>query len=105
MKYELSKPLKLIQGDTITELTIDLESLTLQDLKAAYKVKALFTDSETNRKDESAIISPRLDSNLRIAISWISAIKNDNRITFNDILNLSTKDALCLSEDAIDFLL
>lgn len=98
MEYKLSKPIKTANGETIETLNIDFDELTIQDIKSANKVKKLFDDSQVSTDS----ISPRLDSNLRIALAWISAIKHDNRLSLNDVLSISAKDAMCLSEEALN---
>lgn len=102
MKYELTRQIKLIQGDTLDSLELDFEKLNLQDLKIAKKVKNFFTDNAIGTVDNSAI-SPRMDPNLRIGLAWTAAMKCDKRITINDVLSLSAKDALILSEEALSY--
>lgn len=103
MKYELSRPIKLIQGDTITSLDLNFDNLNLQDIKTAQKVKTFFTDNTMLGTINNENLSPRLDANLRIGLSWTAALKSDARITINDVLSLSAKDALILSEEALTY--
>lgn len=101
VEYTLSKPI-LAKEQKITTLNMDFEALSLSDIKNARKVRAFLCD---DTKDVSAgDLSPRCDSNLRIGLAWIAAIKNDSRLTLNDVLQLSARDALHLSEKALDYL-
>lgn len=97
MKFTLSKPLNLSSGETVSELNLDFSLLTLVDIKNARKVKAFIADNTLGEVDNSTV-SPRLDPDLRIGMAWVSAVKGDKRLTLNDVLLLSAKDALELSE-------
>ncbi len=103
MKYNLERSIQLIQGDTLTELDLDFDRLNLQDLKTAQKVKDFFAPTPTVGGVDNAALSPRLDPNLRIGLAWTAAMKCDKRISINDVLNLSAKDALILSEEALQY--
>lgn len=103
MKFTLSKPITIeaMNGsETISELELDFDSLSLSDIKAAKKIKSLFTESRAGIIDNSTV-SPRMDEDLRIGLSWVAAMKTDSRISYNDILKLNARDALELSEVAL----
>lgn len=102
MKYTLAREIKLIQGDTISDLELDFDKLNLQDIKVAQKVKDFFSERTLGGVDNAAL-SPRLDPNLRIGLAWTAAMKCDKRISINDVLSLSAKDALILSEEALQY--
>lgn len=93
---KLSKPIHLESGETVETLSLDFDSLALIDIKNARKVKALFTDSKD--VDPLAAASPRLDSDLRVALAWVAAVKADKRLKTTDVLQLSALDAMSLSE-------
>lgn len=102
LTFELSKPI-FCQGVEVKALSMDFDSLTVPDIKNARKVRAFLC--EESAKDVSAgKLSPRLDENLRIGLAWIAAMKQDNRLTLNDVLQLSAKDALNLAEESLDYL-
>lgn len=96
----LRKPIITASGESVNELTFAWGELSFGDLKNAYRVKALITGGKGN--DASATISPQLDSDLRIGVSWIAALKGDKRLELNDVLKLSLADTLALSDIAID---
>lgn len=94
----LRKPIKLETGEVIEELNFNWDDLSYADLLSARKVKALVA-----RGSEAATsISPKLDCELRIGIAWIAAMKNNNKLSLNDILKLSLADALELSDSCVD---
>ena len=97
MKYDLYKSIKGSNGDTIDALDLDFQALSYIDIKNARKVKAFISEASLGEVD-NATVSPRLDSDLRIGIAWIAAMKTDKRLAINDVLQLSAKDALTLSE-------
>lgn len=97
MNFDLYKPIRVSTGDTIDSLNLDFQSLSYIDIKNARKVKAFISESNLGEVDNSTV-SPRLDADLRIGIAWIAAMKTDKRISINDVLQLSAKDALTLSE-------
>lgn len=91
-EFELSKP---VNG--VSTLNIDVDELSMADYRSALVVRDLIKvpTKETLVNDT---FTPRADSELRIALAWISAIKNNNKLSINDILSLSAKDGLMLSE-------
>ena len=93
--YKLERELTTISGQQITELHLDFESLSMADLKTAQRISGLVADG-TNIDVIST--SPRLDSNLRIGIAWVAAIKGTKGVQVNDVLAIGLKDAVCLSE-------
>lgn len=103
MKYELKKPLQIETATStleIKELELDFDALSLADMKTANKIKSMIADAALDSIDNSTI-SPRLDSDLRIGISWCAAMKGTKGITFTDVLRLSLADCLQLSEIAL----
>lgn len=99
MKFQLTRPIKLSSGDTVESLDLDFDSLSLVDIKNARKVKALICDM--NGVSDNTSVSPRLDESLRIGLAWIAAMKTDKRLSINDVILLSAKDALVLSEEVL----
>lgn len=98
--FELSKPITLSNGDSVTTLKLDFDLLSLSDLKTAQKIKSFITDTKDEVIDVNKALAPRLDESLRISLAWVAAMKSDKRISLNDVLQLSAKDALLLSEEA-----
>lgn len=103
MQITLLRPITLDNGETVSELNCDIESLSFQDLRVADKVKGFLIDR--NPKVQNASIedkaSPRLDPNVRIGLSWAAAMKSDKRLMLNDVLKLSAKDALIIAEESL----
>ena len=97
-EYKLCKELNTISGQTITELHLDFDALSMADLKTAQRISGMVADASNV---DIMNTSPRLDSNLRIGIAWVAAIKGTKGIQVNDVLTLSLKDAVCLSEIAL----
>lgn len=95
----LHKPILLDNGDSIGELSFDWDALSYADLLNAKRVKALVTQG-TQMMDTP--VSPKLDTDLRIGISWVAAMKHDKRLALNDIMRLSLADALELADCCID---
>ena len=104
MSFELHKPIKLDNGETVTSLELDFEALSLADIRQAQKVKAFYADQQQAGTVSASALSPRLDEGLRIGLAWVAAMKSDRRLLLNDALKLSAKDALLLSEEALPFL-
>lgn len=102
VEFTLSKPI-IAKEQKITTLNMDFDALSLADIKNARKVRSFLCDDTPNDVNAGKL-SPRLDEYLRIGLAWIAALKNDNRLTLNDVLQLSAKDALSLSESALDYL-
>lgn len=98
MNFKLYKPVKLASGDTIESLELVFDSLCLVDIKNARKVKSMVSTVNAMQNES---VSPRLDSDLRIGLAWVAAMKSDNRISINDAVNLSPKDAFMLSEEVL----
>lgn len=98
MNFKLYKPVKLASGDTIESLELDFDSLSLVDIKNARKVKSMISTVNAMQNES---VSPRLDGDLRIGLAWVAAMKSDNRLSINDVVNLSAKDALILSEEVL----
>ena len=98
--YTLNKPLALTNGNEITELNLDWDSLSYADLKTANRIAKMIDESSAGSVDNGTV-SPRLNPNLRIAIAWVAAIKGTQGIMVNDVLKISMVDALCLSEEAL----
>lgn len=96
---KLRKPFNLASGEAVEELNFSWDALTFCDLQNAYKVKAMITG---NKPDSAAVVSPQLDSDLRIGVAWIAALKSDSRLVLSDILKLGLADTLALSDIAID---
>lgn len=99
-EFKLNKPIELGNGQTIDKLCFDWDALSMGDLKTANKISKMISDSTAGNVDNSTV-SPRLDSNLRIAIAWVAAVKGTPGLMVNDVLKLSMLDALCLSEEAM----
>lgn len=97
--FTLEKELTTISGQTITELQLEFNSLSMADLKTAQKIARMV--SEPSSSVEAMSASPRLDPNVRIGIAWVAAIKGTKGLQVNDVLALSMKDAICLSEVAL----
>lgn len=97
--FKLEKEITTISGQQITELQLDFESLSMADLKTAQKISRMI--SEPSASVEAMSASPRLDPNVRIGIAWVAAIKGTKGLQVNDVLSLSMKDAICLSECAL----
>lgn len=98
--YTLSKPITLMNGNEISEINLNWDSLSMADLKTANKISKMIDESSAGTVD-NATVSPRLDPNLRIAIAWVAAIKGTPGLMVNDVLKISMVDALCLSEEAL----
>lgn len=95
VEYKLERELTTISGQQITELHLDFEALSMADLKTAQRISGMVADGSNI---DVMSTSPRLDSNLRIGIAWVAAIKGTRGLQVNDVLTLSLKDAVCLSE-------
>lgn len=100
IEFELERPITLNNGNEVHDLHLDYEALSMADLKTANKIAKMIADPNVGNVD-NASVSPRLDANLRIGIAWVAAIKGTKGLTVNDVLSLSMKDAICLSEDAL----
>lgn len=98
--YKLSKPITLINGNEISEIVLDWDALTMADLKTSNKIAKMIADPSLGDVDTSTL-SPRLNSDLRIAIAWCAAIKGTPGLMVNDVLKISMIDALCLSEESL----
>lgn len=98
--YKLSKPITLINGNEISEIILDWDALTMADLKTSNKIAKMIADPSLGDVDTSTL-SPRLNSDLRIAIAWCAAIKGTPGLMVNDVLKISMIDALCLSEESL----
>lgn len=96
--YTLDKTLTAISGETVTELHLDFEALSMADLKTAQKIAKMVSDSSNV---EAISASPRLDPNFRLGVAWVAVIKGTKGIQVNDVLAISMKDAICLSEVAL----
>lgn len=94
--FALRKPIKLATGEEVTELNFDWESLTFSDLQNANKIKNFIT------KNMDTSYSPKLDSELRIGIAWVAAMRGDSRLALNDVLKLSLADSLALADETLD---
>lgn len=105
LTFTLTKPIT-VNGASITELNCDCDALSLPDIKNARKVRAFLVDDDikSTKSMSAANLAPRLDEYLRIGLMWVAAMKTDKRLTLNDVLQLSAKDALTLSEQGIDYL-
>ena len=99
VEFKLQKKLKLANGNELDALQLDYEALTMADLKTANRIAKMI--GEQSVEMDASMASPRLNSDLRIAIAWMAAIKGTQGLMVNDVLNLSMVDALCLSEDAM----
>ena len=95
--YKLEKPLTTISGQQITDLKLDFDALTMADLKTAQRIAKMVADGGIDIMSTS----PRLDSNLRTGVAWVAAIKGTSGLQVNDVLTISLKDAVCLSEVAL----
>ena len=104
MLFKLNKNITLASGDVIAELDLDFDNLSFLDLKNAKKVCAWLEPNATSANVDSTALSPRLDANFRIGLAWIAAMKSNSKLNVNDVLLLSAKDALLLSEEALNFL-
>lgn len=93
--YKLERELTTISGQQITELHLDFEALSMADLKTAQRISGMVADGSNI---DVMSTSPRLDSNLRIGIAWVAAIKGTKGLQVNDVLGIGLKDAVCLSE-------
>ena len=100
-EFKLSKSIALMNGTEVDVLNLDWDSITCADLKTANRISKMITDNAAVGNVDNSTMSPRLDSNLRIAIAWIAAIKGTKGLTVNDVLNISMVDALCLSEECL----
>lgn len=98
IEYKLEKELSTISGQQISALQLDFDALSMADLKTAQRIAKMVADGSSV---DVMSTSPRLDSNLRIGISWAAAIKGTKGLQVNDVLALSLKDAVCLSEIAL----
>ena len=96
--YTLDKTLTAISGETVTDLHLDFEALSMADLKTAQKIAKMVSDSSGV---EAISASPRLDPDFRLGVAWVAAIKGTKGIQVNDVLAISMKDAICLSEVAL----
>lgn len=103
MKYTLSKSITISNGETVSELTMDFDALSLSDIRNARKVRAYLVDERPGEVPTSAV-SPRLDENLRIGLAWVAACKAHAGLSIQDVLLLSAKDALGLSDAALEYL-
>ena len=98
VEYKLERELTTISGQNITELHLDFDSLSMADLKTAQRISGMVADGSNI---DVMSTSPRLDSNLRIGISWVAAIRGTKGLQVNDVLAIGLKDAVCLSEIAL----
>ena len=102
MQYDLHKNITLDTGETINKLELDFDSLAFVDLKNAKKVKAMLADATSQGlSNPIAASSPRFDDELRIGIAWVAAIRGTKGLSINDVLKLSARDAMELSEVAL----
>lgn len=92
IEYKLSRP---IHG--IETINIDVDELSMADYRSATVIKNLIKSGNASQSLVDAI-QPRLDSELRIALAWVAAIKHDNRLSINDILSLPVTDGILISE-------
>lgn len=99
IEFELERPITLNNGNEVHELHLDYDALSMADLKTAQKISRMI--SEPSASVEAMSASPRLDPNARIGIAWVAAIKGTKGLQVNDVLSLSMKDAICLSECAL----
>ena len=95
VEYKLQRELTTISGQQITELHLDFDALSMADLKTAQRISGMVADGSSI---DVMSTSPRLDSNLRIGIAWVAAIKGTKGLQVNDVLTIGLKDAVCLSE-------
>ena len=95
VEYKLQRELTTISGQQITELHLDFDALSMADLKTAQRISGMVADGSSI---DVMSTSPRLDSNLRIGIAWVAAIKGTKGLQVNDVLAIGLKDAVCLSE-------
>ena len=98
IEYKLEKELSTISGQNISALQLDFDALSMSDLKTAQRIAKMVADGSSV---DVMATSPRLDSNLRIGIAWVAAIKGTKGVQVNDVLTISLKDAVCLSELAL----
>ena len=98
IEYRLEKEFSTISGQQLTSLQLDFDALSMADLKTAQRIAKMVADGSSV---DVMSTSPRLDSNLRIGISWVAAIKGTKGLQVNDVLSISLKDAVCLSEIAL----
>lgn len=103
MQYELTKAITTASGANVTALELDFESLSLADIKNARKVKAYLGDEKVGEVS-TGTLSPRLDVNLRIGLSWIAAMKTNKELSIMDVLTISAKDALALADCGLEYL-
>jgi hypothetical protein len=95
---KLRKPIILDDGSQIDELNFAWDALCYADLASAKRVKALVSQGV----NLDVAVSPKLDTDLRIGIAWVAAMKADKRLALNDILKLSLVDSLELSDNCVD---
>lgn len=110
MKIKLYKPITISTGETLDELELDFDSLSIADIKNAKKVKTYLGDDQSinvgnveNASVSAGMLSPKFDMNLRIGLAWVAACKTHKGLTIPDILLLSAKDALSLAEESLDY--
>lgn len=102
MQYDLHKSITLDTGETINTLELDFDSLSFVDLKNAKKVKSMLADITAQGIANSIpASSPRFDDELRIGVAWVAAIRGTKGLSINDVLKLSARDAMELSEVAL----
>lgn len=97
---QLSKPFA-IEGKEVTELKLDFDALSTSDFRAAQRLKAMISDSQSF--DASKMMAAlRLDSEFQIAVGYVAACKGTQGLTTSDFLRLPMVDALKLGEMAFD---
>ena len=99
--FKLSKAINC-SGCDISELNLDFEALSTADFRAAQKVRALISDSQS--VDASKMFSVlRLDAEFQIAVGWIAACKGTEGVNQPDFLKLSLLDSLKLGEETSNY--
>lgn len=100
--FKLHSPMTIASGAALSELSLDFESLTTADLRAAQKIRALACDPKAI--DAGSLMGGlRLDSEFQIAVGFLAACKGTPGLTQTDFLRLSMLDAVLLGEEAADY--
>ena len=99
---ELSQNITLGNGQKISALQLDFESLAVADFRQIKKLEAMISDGASI--DATDMTKPKsLSFEFQLASGFLAAIKGTNGLQIGDFVSLSMTDALNISQAAAFF--
>lgn len=99
---ELTKSITLGNGQKISALQLDFESLSVADFRQVKKLEALVSNAESVSLMD-AVNDKELKFEFQLASGFLAAIKGTDGLQTSDFLRLPMQDALMLAKKASFF--